>query len=156
MASTCSGCIVGHELREFLFQHFVPGFESRDQPEYLLQNLPEGDAAVHGRCPAELFERIILLGTVENLLVDVVDDPVPLTGFDGPGDDVVLSYGILEFLEEHAVDLHPFRTDGLDLDRGQDVPAEIFVGARVGARAIPSRLVRERPCRQAIPTLRRS
>ena len=47
----------------------------------------------------------------------------------------VLAHGVLEFLEEHPVDLHPLVADGLFLDRGEDVRAQVLVGAHHNHRA---------------------
>ena len=57
------------------------------------------------------------------------------------GDDVVLAHGVLELLEEHAVDLHPLVADGLFLDRGEDVRAEVLVGAADDHRARASAVI---------------
>ena len=125
------GLVIGHELVEFLFQQLVPGLEAGDQVEDLLEDLPKGHAAVHGRGLSQLGQRVVLLRLVEDLPVYVVEDAVPLSGLDGCCDDLVPAHGALEFLEEHAVDPHPLGTDGLLLDRGEDVPAQVLVGACV-------------------------
>ena len=129
MAVGLVGLVVGDELGELLFQQLVLGLEARDQAEDLLQDLAQGQAAVHGGGFAQLVEGVVLLGLVEDLAVHVVDDAVPLPGLDGRGDGVVLAHGVLELLEEHAVDLHALVADGLFLDRGEDVGAEVLVGA---------------------------
>ena len=129
MTSGLFGLVVGDELGEFLFQQFVLGLEARDEAEDLLQDLAQGQAAVHGGGFAQLVEGVVLLGLVEDLAVHVVDDPVPLAGFDSVGPMNSFSRTtFLEFLEEHAVDLHPLGADWLFLDRREDVRAEMLVG----------------------------
>ena len=142
------GLGIGDELGELLFQQFVLGLEARDEAEDLLQDLAQGQAAVHGGGFAQLVEGVVLLGFVEDLAVHVVDDAVPLPCLDGGGDGLVLAHGVLEFLEEHAVDLHPLVADGLFLDRGEDVRAEVLVGAANHHRACAS-ACRQRPCLEA-------
>ena len=51
-------------------------------------------------------------------------------------DDLVLAHLLLELLEEHAVDLHAFEADLLDLDGGEDVCAEVVVGLGLVGRGI--------------------
>ena len=77
------GLGVGDELGELLFQQFVLGLEARDEAEDLLQDLAQGQAAVHGGGFAQLVEGVVLLGLVEDLAVHVVDDAIPLPGLDG-------------------------------------------------------------------------
>src|SRR2546426_317939 len=76
---------------------------------------------------AELVEGVVLLGLIENLAVDVVDDTVPLSGLDRPRDGFVLAHRVLELLEEHPIYLHPLVPDGLFLDHRENVGAEVFV-----------------------------
>ncbi len=135
MAVGLFGLVVGDELGELLFQQFVLGLEARDEAEDLLQDLAQRQAAVHGGGLAQLVEGVVLLGLVEDFAVDVVDDAVPLPGLDGCGDGLVLAHGVLELLEEHAVDLHALVADRLFLDRGEDVGAEVLVGAADDHRA---------------------
>ena len=40
-----------------------------------------------------------------------------------------LAHGVLELLVEHAIDLHALEADCFHLDRGEDVFAEVLVGA---------------------------
>ena len=107
---------IGDELGKFLFQQFVLGLKARDEAEDLLKNLAQRQAPIHGGGFAQLVEGVVLLGLVEDLAVDVVDHAIPLAGLDRFRDGLVLAHGILEFLEEHAVDFHPFVADGLLLD----------------------------------------
>src|SRR5712691_898452 len=123
------GLGIGDELGELLFQQFVLRLEARDQAEDLFEDFAQGQAAVHGGGFAQLVEGVILLGFVEDLAVHVVDDAIPLPGLDGCGDGLVLAHGVLEFLEEHAVDLHALVADGLFPDRGNDILAQVLVGA---------------------------
>ena len=123
------GLGVGDELGEFLFQQLVLRFEGWDEAEDLFQDFAQGQAAVHGRGFAQLVEGVVFLGFVEDLAVDVVDDAIPLPCLDGFRDGRVFAHGVLEFLEEHPVDLHPLEADGLFLDRGEDVRAQVLVGA---------------------------
>lgn len=73
----------------------------------------------------------MLLGVLNELLVHVVDDAVPLACLNAGGDEVVLADGLLELLEEHPVDLHPSFADGLFLDCGEDVPSGVSVGGGI-------------------------
>jgi len=104
------GLVVGDELGELLFQQFVLGLKARDQAEDLLQNFAQGQPPVHGGRFAQFVEGVVLLGLVEDLPVNVVDDAVPLPDLDGLCDEIVLPDCVLEPLEEHAVDLHPPRS----------------------------------------------
>ncbi len=83
------GLEVGDELGELLLQQLVLGLEARDQAEDLLQDLAQGEAAVHGGGFAQFVEGVVLLGLVEDLAVHVVDDAVPLPGLDSAGDGLV-------------------------------------------------------------------
>ena len=121
--------VVGDELGELLFQQFILGLEARDEAEDLFQDFAQRQAAVHGGGAAELVEGVEFLGLVEDFVVHVVDDAIPLAGLDAGGDEVVLAHRVLESLEEHAVDLHSLGADGLLLDRGEDVGAQVLVGA---------------------------
>ncbi len=87
---------------------------------------------------AQLVEGVVLLGLVEDLAVDVVDDAVPLPGLDGLRDGLVLAHGVLELLEEHPVDLHPLIADGLFLDHREDVRPQVLVGASHDDRTDPA------------------
>jgi hypothetical protein len=89
MVAGGSGLAVGDELGELFFQQFVLGLEAGDEAEDLLQDLAQGQTAVHGGGFAQFVEGVVLLGLVEDLSVHVVDDAVPLPGFDGGGDGVV-------------------------------------------------------------------
>ncbi len=58
------------------------------------------------------------------------------------GDDVgVLAHGVFEAREEHAVDLHAVVADGLFLDAGQDVGAQVLVVAVVSHRTVIAAVV---------------
>ena len=122
MASASSGLVVGDELGELLFQQFILGLEARDEAEDLFQDLTQRQTAIHGGGFAQLVEGVVLLGLVENLAIDIVDDAIPLPGLDGFSDGFVLAHGVLKFLEEHAVDLHALEANGLLLDRGRGCP----------------------------------
>ncbi len=140
------GHVVSNELGELLFQQLVLALEARDEAEDLLQDLAQGDAPVHGGGFAQLVEVVVLLGLVEDLAVDVVDDPVPLAGLNRSDDDRVFAHGLLKALKEHPVYFHTFVADGLFLHRGENVGAEVLVGAlvhdRPGAAAFVARLAR--------------
>ncbi len=117
------GLTVGDELGEFLLEEFVFVFEARDEAEDFLENFAKGEAAIDGGGAAEFVEGVILLGLVEDFVIDVVDDLVPFAFTDGGGDFRVSFYGFLELLEEHAVDLHALVADGLLFHGGDDVVA---------------------------------
>ena len=128
------GFVVGDELGELLFQQLVLGLEARDEAEDLFQDLAQGEASVHGGGPAQLGQRVVLFGLVEDFAVDVVDDPVPPSIRNGRRDGFVLPHGILEFLEEHPVDLHPLVADGFLHHSREDVAAQVLVGAGASRR----------------------
>ena len=123
------GLGVGDELGELLFQQLVLGLEAGDQSEDLFQDLAQGQAAIHGGCFPQLIEGVVLLRLVEDLAVHVVDHALPLASLDGGGDGIVDAHDVLELLEKHAIDLHALVADDLLLDHGEDVGAEVFVGA---------------------------
>ena len=130
------GLVVGDELEELLFEQVVLRFEARDEAENLFEDFAETKTTVHGGGFAELVEVVELGGLIEEFLVHIVDDAVPLAGLDAGGDEVVLAHGVLKLLVEHAVDLHALLADGFLLDGGEDVIAEVLVGAAGGSRRI--------------------
>ena len=65
------GHVLGDELGELLFQQLVLALEGGNQAEDLLQDLAQGDATVDGGGPAQLLQRVVLLGLVEDLAVHV-------------------------------------------------------------------------------------
>ena len=77
------GHVLGDELGELLLQQLVLALEVGDEAEDLLQDLAQGDATVDAGGLAQLLQRVVLLGLVEDLAVHVVDDAVPLAGLDG-------------------------------------------------------------------------
>jgi len=121
--------VVGDELGELFFQQFILGLEARDEAEDLFQYLAQGQVAVHGGGFAQLVEGIVLLSLVEDLVVDVVDNVVPLPGLDGLRDGLVVAHGLPELLEEHAVDLHPLVADGCFLDHRENIRPQVLVRA---------------------------
>ena len=130
------GFVVGDKLGEFLFQQLVLGFEARDEAEDFFQNLAQGKASVHGGGLAQLGQSVVLLGLVEDLAVDVVDDLVPPALLHGRRDGFVVPHGIGESVEVHTVDLHPLMSDELYLHCGEDVAAQMFVGAGIDNRRL--------------------
>src|SRR3990172_6765603 len=73
------GLGIGDELGELLFQQFVLGLEAWDEAEDFFEDFAQGQAAIHGGGFAQLVEVVVLLGFVEDLAVDVVDDTIPLS-----------------------------------------------------------------------------
>ena len=122
--------MVGDELGELLFQQLVFRLEARNEVKDFFQNLPKAQTAVHGGSFAQLVKGVILLGFIKDLTVDVVDDTVPLPGFDSFGNGLILPHGLRKPVEKHAVNLHPFGADGFFTDIRQIVSALIFVGER--------------------------
>ncbi len=120
---------VEDELLELVFEQFVLGLKAGDEAEDLLQDFTDGDAAIHPGGASEFFEIEKFLGFVEQVGVHVFGGLVPLLGLDLLFERRIVLDLILEFLEEHAVDLHAQRADLLGHH------AEYFVGARtlVGA-----------------------
>src|SRR3990167_2749593 len=123
------GLGVGDELGELLFQQFILGLEARDEAEDFFQDFAQRQAPIYGGGFAQLVEGVVLLGLVEDLTIDIVDDAIPLPDFDALGDEIVFPHGVFKPLEEHAVDFHAFSCDLLNTQRGDDVAAEVFVGA---------------------------
>src|SRR6185437_13192540 len=118
---------VGHEFGELLFQQLILRLEAWDQAEDLFQYLAQADATIHCRCPAQFFERVVLLRFVENFAVDIVNDAIPLPGFHRFGDGSVSAHGVFETIEEHAINLHAVFGDRLLTHRGDDVRAEMRI-----------------------------
>ncbi len=119
--------VIVNEFVEFLFEQFVPGFETGDEVEDLFQDLSQAQAPVHGGGFAQLVEAVVFLGFVEHFMVDVVDNALPLSGFDGLDDRLVLAHGIREPVEEHAVDFHALEADGRFTDMGEGVLLHVFI-----------------------------
>jgi hypothetical protein len=123
------GFVVGDELGELLFQEFILGLEPWNEAEDLFQDFPECQATVHGGGFTQFVERIVLLRLIEDLPIDIVYNPIPLSGLDGLSNILVLTHGVFELLEEHAVDLHAVFVDLLFLNAGENVLPQVLVGA---------------------------
>ena len=47
------------------------------------------------------------------------------------GNKFILAHLVLELVKEHAVNLHALKANGLFLDRGENVRAQVIVNARL-------------------------
>ena len=82
----------------------------------------------------------MLVGFVENLPIDVVDDLVPLARLHRFGNRLVVAHRVFELVEEHAIDLHALGGDLLDANRFENVVTQMLVsaaGRRRRVRALP-------------------
>ena len=122
------GLVIGDEFGELLFQQFVFGLEMRDKAKDLFQDFAQGQAAVHGGGFPQLVEGVVLLGLGEDFAVDVVDDMIPLPGFDSLGNGLVRPHSLRESVEEHPVDLHALGSDGFFADAGENVSTKMHIG----------------------------
>ena len=112
------GLVVGDELGEFFFQQFVFGLEAGYQVEDLFQDFAQGEASVNGGGLPQLLQGVVVLGLVEHLAVYVVQDRIPVSGFDGLLDGDVGAHSVCEAVEQHTVNLHALRADGFLPDGG--------------------------------------
>ncbi len=130
------GFVIGDEFRELFFEQLVLRLEARDEAEDFFEDFAQAEAAVHGDGAAKLVEGVEFGRLVEDFAVHVVDDAIPLARLHCLGDEVVFPDRFLEAIEEHPVDLHAVETDGLYLDGGNDVVAEMLVAARARRRRV--------------------
>src|SRR5207248_6221264 len=64
---------------------------------------------------AQFVEGVEFFRLVEDLAVDAVDDAVPLPSLNRRHDGSVLAHRVLEFFEEHPINLHSLVPNGLFL-----------------------------------------